>query len=99
MLISFSNMAVKWFKEGTDEVRRLIVKTIGSNFRLRSKILSIEAAKPFVVRGSVSYILGRCGFIDDVRTMVANRDESLMQILANIKRIQELVDRQHPPSN
>lgn len=98
-LISFSNMAVKWFKDGTDEVRRLIVKTVGSNFRLRRKILSIEAVKPFSVGLSEDNILGRCGFINDVRTMVADRDESLMQILANIQRIQELVDRQHPPSN
>ncbi|MBA3568420.1 MAG: recombinase family protein [Pyrinomonadaceae bacterium] len=97
-LISFSNMAVKWFRDGADEIRRLILQTVGSNLILRDKILSIEAVKPFSTACSGGAILQRCGFVNDVRTMFAVRDASLLRILANIKRIRELVGEQSGPN-
>jgi site-specific DNA recombinase len=47
-IASFSILALDWFDRGNDDDRRLIVATVGSNPSLKSKILSIEAAKPFI---------------------------------------------------
>lgn len=48
-LFLFANQAVKKFKEGGPEVKRLILKTIGSNLYLKDKRVLIEAKKPFVI--------------------------------------------------
>jgi hypothetical protein len=47
--LSFSNYAANWFKEGDDTLRRLILKTVCSNPTLSNKMLSIEAAKWWIV--------------------------------------------------
>ena len=96
-LVSFNKMAVDWFLAGDDETKRLILKTVGSNFSLKGKKLNIEAVKPFSVVGASSDFLTRCGFVDDVRTRILSREPSMMQILANIKRIRELVQRNSLP--
>ena len=96
-LISFNKMAVNWFVAGDDETKRLILKTVASNFTLKGKKLNIKAVKPFSAVGESSEILTRCGFVDDIRTRILSRDPAMMEILANIKRIRELVDRQYPP--
>src|SRR6266849_6960310 len=50
LLISFRNRAASWFRRGTEEIKRLILVTIGSNYRLTDKRLSGEARKPFTLR-------------------------------------------------
>ncbi|MDP1630264.1 MAG: recombinase family protein [Caulobacter sp.] len=67
-LISFSNQAVDWFQSGGAAERRLIVETVGSNFSLTDKMLSIEAAKPFSLMADISECLSQRGVDDDVRT-------------------------------
>ena len=67
-VISFSNQAVNWFARGGADEKKLILRTVGSNFTLTGKILSIEAAKPFRLSGLFDPILQRCGLGDDVRT-------------------------------
>lgn len=47
-IVLFCNRAISWFDQGSPQVKRLIVKTIGSNPTLKDKILSIKARKPFV---------------------------------------------------
>ena len=47
-LIMFSKQAVDWFERGDDDAKRRIVKTAYSNPTLKAKILSVEAAKPFI---------------------------------------------------
>ena len=96
-LISFNKMAVDWFVAGDEETKRLILNTVGSNFSLKGKILNIEAVKPFSVTARNGEFLTRCGFVDDVRTRILSREPAMMQILANIKRIRELVQRNSPP--
>lgn len=64
----FSNRAKFWLVHGDDAEKRLIASTIGSNFSLRSEILSIDAKKPFRIlneRGSSSNL---CTTVNDVRT-------------------------------
>ena len=46
-IFSFSSAAADWFRAGTPEVKRLILKTTGSNPSLTDKILNVEAKKPF----------------------------------------------------
>lgn len=46
-VISFNNRAIIWFRHGNNDAKRLILKTIGLNFSLKDKILSIQATKPF----------------------------------------------------
>ena len=115
-LISFNKMAIDWFVGGDDETKRLILKTVGSNFSLKGKKLNIEATKPFSVVGESSDFLTRCGYVDDVRTdgnhadrgkvceiahdiraRILSREPAMMVMLANIKRIRELVERRSPP--
>ena len=46
-VILFSNRAVSWFKNGTEEQKRLIIHAVGSNLTLKRKIVSIQARKSF----------------------------------------------------
>lgn len=61
LLISFSNHIVYWFKEGNDHIKRLILKTAGSNFTLTNKKLSIQAAKPFAMLSNMVASPRLCG--------------------------------------
>ncbi len=69
MFLLISNRASKWFAEGDDARRRLILQSIGSNPTLKDKSLSIDAAKPFrrwenpVSRSTLR------ATVDDVRTL------------------------------
>ncbi|UVO53064.1 recombinase family protein [Sphingomonas sp. SUN039] len=67
-VISFSRCAVDWFLQGTKSDRQLIIKTVGSNFLLKGKILSVEAMKPFSVNPFFGQIPRRCTVVEDVRT-------------------------------
>ena len=67
-LFLFSNRAKYWLAHGDLPEKRLILSTVGSNFSLKDKILSIEAKKPFRIlceRGSFSNL---CTTVNDVRT-------------------------------
>lgn len=46
---TFAHDALKQFKEGTPEVRKSIIREIGSNLLLRDKKLSIDVEKPFLL--------------------------------------------------
>jgi hypothetical protein len=67
-VISFSRQAVEWFERGDAAVKRLIVQTAGSNFFLKGKIVSIQAAKPFIAPPFSAEFLRLCGDGEDVRT-------------------------------
>jgi DNA invertase Pin-like site-specific DNA recombinase len=67
-LFLFSNRAKFRLLHGTNAEKRLIVATVGLNFTLKAKILSIDAKKPFRVlqeRGSSSNL---CSTVNDVGT-------------------------------
>jgi len=60
LLISFHSQAIFWFLNGSDEVRRHIATTLGSNFSLTAKKLNGEAVKPFVQGRKSVRFLERC---------------------------------------
>jgi hypothetical protein len=47
LFVSFSNRALKWFREGDDETKRLILEITGSNPLLKDRELKIDARFPF----------------------------------------------------
>ena len=67
-VVSFSKQAVDRFWSGDPATRRKILELVGSNFSLRDKKLSIQAAKLFRWRGENPNILSGRGHVDDVRT-------------------------------
>lgn len=48
-LFEFAEHARHWFAHGTNEQKRLILKSLGSNLTLYGQKLRIEALKPFVI--------------------------------------------------
>lgn len=66
--VLFNNRAAVWFSRATIEEKRLILKTVGSNLILKSKILIFQAAKPFSLMHNFAPVLQMRGFVKDVRT-------------------------------
>ena len=66
--ILMRNQAVSLFLSGADADKRLLFKTAGSNPTLTARILSVEAAKPFVRAPEVAEILPLCTSVEEVRT-------------------------------
>lgn len=67
-LISGLKLAVQWFKEGDEKVKRRIVEAIGSNFRLTDKKLLCEAAFPFFTPAFLANCPTSRGGWDEFRT-------------------------------
>ncbi len=86
-VISFSRCAVDWFLLGDKAARLLILKTIGSNFFLMGKKLSIDAMKPFAVHPSFALIQRRCTVVEDVRTFVADIQERGLLFIKDIESV------------
>lgn len=89
LLISFNNQAVSWFLRGEPQTKRLILETIGSNYVLTNKKLNIEAAKPFVLFAKSPYIFNLCGFVNDVRILIEQRDPEITRVVDNIRRLKK----------
>lgn len=84
-VISVSKFAAEWFQEGDDTDRREILETVGSNFRLEDKKLSIEAAKPFATIANLAPMRLGCGLGGDVRTLSDARTMAAERLLTDIK--------------
>jgi DNA invertase Pin-like site-specific DNA recombinase len=67
-LISFNNQAVEFFAKGSREDKRMILQTACSNPTLRGRILSIEAAKPFVLMREIANSPSLLACVDANRT-------------------------------
>jgi DNA invertase Pin-like site-specific DNA recombinase len=67
-LFLFSNRAIFWLTHGTDIEKRLVLATVGSNFFLRAKKLSIDAKKPFCMVRQNTPISTWSAVVNDVRT-------------------------------
>ena len=99
-VISFSNQAGSWFERADIKAKQLILKTVGSNFSLTRKILSIEATKPFMATPKLGSILQLRTAVEDDRTFEAKArcllsdiadmatDPNASQMIANIRRLQ-----------
>jgi len=86
-VISFSKSAAKWFSRGDDAAKRQIVKTVGSNFSLAGKKLSIEPAFPFTLGAILGGIPRGCTQGEDVRTFSGSPNERSEAQLKDIKDI------------
>ena len=94
-LISFRRRAVEWFCNGTDEDKRLVFKTAGSNPFMKDKILSVEAKKPFRLADDLTmYPQLRAGR-DDVRTLMKEKDPELFEVLENIHTLEKTFGTAH----
>jgi hypothetical protein len=87
-MISFSNKAMASFKAADLDTKRLIVETVGSNFSLKDKILSVEAKKPFQALPKKGTIPELRAAIENIRTLYAKRDAELLGIVDKIKEIE-----------
>ncbi len=87
-LLSFSNLAVSWFKAGHVEDRRLIVGSLGSNLTLTNAILSIQATEPLEQVPKKPDCLRLCALVEDVRELSRND-----VFLTRIERMQKLITR------
>lgn len=94
--VSFSSMAVDWFQAGSEDVKRLIVLSTGSNLTLSNRKLSIEAAFPFrCMQQTATYSVG-WALVDDFRTRYTNRDKDLLERIEKIRQVKESVPRATP---
>lgn len=106
-VVSFSKQAVDRFSEADPATRRRMLELCGSNFSLKAKKLSIQAAKLFRWRGENPNILSGRGQVEDVRTfrprteaegwfkeMLAHADSSKCdETIRVIRSLTEGVDR------
>jgi hypothetical protein len=87
-IISFSNIAIEWFRSGDWEAKRLIFDSVCSNPTLKDRILSVQAKKPFSFASAGDTFIRWCGFRENIRTLYANCDPELLSILDNIKQLE-----------
>ena len=85
--ISFCNQAAEWFATAENDLKRQIVKTAFSNPTLKAKILSIDAAKPFLLAANFESFGGLRGVSKDVRTDNDNHATSSMSYLHEMRTL------------
>jgi site-specific DNA recombinase len=84
-LLFFSNRAKFWLLHGTNEEKRMILVTVGSNLLLKGKKVSIDAKKPFRIlcgRGSSSLL---CGVVNRVRTFFESESGVYIPLLRAVE--------------
>jgi hypothetical protein len=89
-VISFGSRAADWFTAGNHVVRKMILKTIGSNLTLMNKKFSIKAAFPYSVRAEPASFLSLSRLVDDVRTRYVNRDPELLKLIQDLEAIEKM---------
>ena len=92
LVISLCNQAASWFRYGSDDIKHLIVKTIGSNYILKDKKLSGEATKPLMWGVEEPKILYRCGSVDDIRTWFELSESGNLEFVANVRKLKAMVE-------
>lgn len=80
-LFLFSNRAVFWLTHGSTAEKRLILATVGSNFTVIGKKLSIDAHKPFLVLEQKRSIPNWCTTVNDVRTFFQAQPQFVIPLL------------------
>jgi DNA invertase Pin-like site-specific DNA recombinase len=89
-IVSFGSRAAAWFIAGNHRIRKMILKTVGSNLTLRDKQLNIEAAFPYSVQPKPVSFLAWCRVVNDVRTRYLNRDPQLLKLIEEIGAIEKM---------
>jgi site-specific DNA recombinase len=80
-VVLFRNEAAFRLEFGNDDEKRTIIETVGSNFFLEGRKLSIQAAKPFLPVSDLPAFLRRCRVVNDVQSRRRNssaRDDSVL---------------------
>lgn len=90
MLISFSNRALFWFREGDSRIKREIIDATGSNLFLTDKKLIIEARKPFFDRSKSRRLYSKLSVLNDIRTRHENRDSDFLQIMRLVRHVTQV---------
>lgn len=65
--VSLSKCAVDWFSNAENAAQRFLLQTVGSNFFLTSRKVSVEAVKPFRSTPISTDFSQQCGVVKDVR--------------------------------
>lgn len=89
-VVSFGSRAAAWFVAGDDQLRKTILKTVGSNLTLRDRKLNVEATFPYSIKSQSASFHTLCGIVDDVRILYVNRDPKLLNLIESIKRVQKM---------
>lgn len=92
-LISFSNRAVFWFREGDPRIKREIIDATGSNLLLRDKKLFIEARKPFIDTTKKLTHSRLLRALDDIRTLHENADSEFLQTMRLVRHITQVCSK------
>jgi site-specific DNA recombinase len=87
-LVLFRNRAIEWFRNGDDEIKRTIVKIVGSNPVLKDKKLNIEAKEPFrqSFENGSEHEMRR--WRTRIRKLMINEDQELQEVLRNIRMLE-----------
>ena len=93
LLISFSNRAISWLQEGDDDIKRKIVRAVGSNLTLTDKKLSFRARKPFLILSNIVSQSSLCTGLYEVRTLYAERDPETVETIELVKEIVAMMER------
>jgi site-specific DNA recombinase len=89
LFLSFSNRALKWFREGDEEIRRLIIETAGSNPLLTASELNIDGLFPFRKFQRAPSFPELWAVVDDIRTQ--RREEPIIKLVARVARLFKLL--------
>jgi len=85
-LFLFSNRAIFWLTHGTQQEKRLILSTVGSNPLLTGKKLNIDAKKPFRPLEQTGQIRNWWTIVKDVRTFFCQESGIVIPLLPDPKR-------------
>jgi len=96
ILISFSNRAVFWFRDGNGRIKREIIDATGSNLLLKDNKLFIEARKPFFDRSKSPHLYSMLAALNDIRTLHENRDADFQHILFLVRHITQVCTKSTP---
>ena len=88
-LIEFNSRAAEYFSAARPDIKRLIVRTVGSNPTLTGKTLSVEARKPFRVWPDQPSISTMCTFMEDVRTFFEAQTPECADLLKSITKVKD----------
>jgi len=86
-VIALRSNAGFWFENGTTQTKRQILSVTSSNLSLKSKILSIEAKKPFVVEGKKLEKSQLLTYVNDVRTWAYENPEHALALRQLVKAL------------
>jgi|SRR6185312_1045014 len=87
LLISFSSRAAELIRHAEPSRKRLVLKIVGSNPTLSSKIFSCEARKPFRARPETARIPALRATLNEVRTLFESDDPDFDLMLDQIREV------------